>query len=402
MSNLFYILLLLILVIGNTTFSVVLSLLDYFHNRKETPKKYDRAKEYMKANIKLGIVSNIFGAVVLLIILFSGVINYIDLFLRRLTSYEPIIGLLFFGLFGGAIFFLDIPFSIYKTFYLEKKYGFNKTKQKTFVNDVIKTIILWIVLGVVGLLPLLWLFNVYGPSIWIYCWLMVSVLQIFALIIFPVWIAPFFNTFKILRDGELKSAIKEYLDSQNIRLDINNLKVEDSSRRSTKSGASLTGLWWNKRIILSDNLIKNHTSEEIVAIVAHEVGHYKKNHIFKKLILYLLESFIMFYLLSLFLKSSGFYLALGVTNHSVHVGLFLMSIVYIPLALAFSIVGNILSRRFELSADAFVAKTSSSYALASALSKLEKDNLVNPTPHPVNVFVNYTHPPIAKRIENLK
>lgn len=409
METNFYTFLFFFIILCHTTFSIVLSLLDFYYKDKplgaakdeQEKKKYLLAKGYLKSNIKLSIINSVTSMVVILVILFSGSLNYIDLFLRSIITQESIIGLLFFGFFGSVIFLFGLPFSIYKTFYLENKYGFNKSTPGLFFKDTLKTICLWILVGGVGLLPLFILFNNFGPGIWIYCWILVSLLQIFVIIIFPRFVMPMFNKFKILPDGELKSAISNYLKSQNIKINIDNIKVVDSSKRSTKSSASLVGLFFNKRIILSDTLIKNHSTEEIVAIVAHEVGHYKKNHIFKKLFLYLFESFIMFYLLSLFLQSPIFFLALGVENISIHLSLFIMSILYTPIALVFSIVGNIISRRFELSADAFSAETYSSKAMASALSKLEKDNLTNPTPHPLTLFINSTHPLISQRVNKL-
>lgn len=397
-----YIILILVLIIGNTTFSIVLSLLDFYNKSPIKYQKQAKAKQYLRSNINLSISSNIVGNAILLIIIFSGLLNFVDIFLRNLIQNESLVGLLFFGIFGGAIFILDLPFSIYRTFYLEKKYGFNKSTPGLFFKDTLKTICLWILVGSIGLLPLFVLFNKFGPEIWIYCWILVILLQLFTIIIFPRFVMPMFNKFKILPDGELKSAISNYLKSQKINISIDNIKVVDSSKRSTKSSASLVGLLYNKRIILSDTLIKNHSTEEIVAIVAHEVGHNEKNHIFKKFLFYLFESFIMFYFLSLFLTSNGFFLALGVENFSVHVSLFIMSILYIPLAFVFSVVSNIMSRRFELSADAFSAETYSSKAMASALSKLEVDNLTNPTPSKLKVFIDYTHPPISQRVSKLR
>lgn len=338
---------------------------------------------------------------ILLIVILTGLLNTLDISIRSL-GYGPVItGILFFGVIGAAVFLLGLPFSIYNTFSIEKGYGFNKTTKKTFFLDLIKSIIGWIIIGAVGLFIILIFFQKAGPLAWLYCWIFITVMQIFTMFIYPVLILPIFNKLRILKDGPLKEAIQKYMEDQHINIKMNNIRIMDSSRRTNKSNAFLAGFGRNKRLVLADTLLKNHTQEEILAVVAHEVGHLKMNHLPKKLILYTVETFLMMLILSFVIQSSNFFLAFGVENVSVYLGLMLFSVIYSPIAFIFTTLTNYQSKKYEYQADHYAAKTTSAEDMAALLNKLGAHNLTNPTPHPLNVFLKYSHPPVKDRIKRL-
>lgn len=386
--------------------SLAVSLLDFYHKPEPTKnqtikKDYVKAKRYLRTGIKFGIVKSIVDTVILLIVVFSGVLNNLDLFVRAL-GYGPVMtGILFFGVIGAVASLVGLPFSIFNIFFIEKKYGFNKTTKKTFVLDILKSILGWIIVGAVGLAIILLFFQKAGDMAWLYCWIALTLIQIFTMFIYPVFILPMFNNLKILKDGELKEAIRNYLTANNVNIKMDNIRIMDSSRRTKKSNAFLAGFGNNKRLVLSDTLLKNHSLPEILAVVAHEVGHLKMTHLPKKLTVYAIETFLMMLLLSFVITSSNFFLAFGVENLSVYIGLMLFSIVYSPIALFFSTFTNYTSRKYEYGADQFSAETTTPKDMASALDKLGSHNLTNPTPHPLKVFLQYSHPPIQDRIRIL-
>lgn len=400
-----YLIIVIAIIVGEFLINLIVSLLDFYYkpttNNPSITKDYVKAKNYLKSGIKFRITKMTFDLAVILIIIFTGAFNYLDIFVRGF-GYGPIItGLFFFGIFGLVFYLLGLPFKIFNTFAIEEKYHFNKTTKKTFIIDLIKSLAGWILIGTIGLLIILYSFEKAGNLAWLYCWIFITITQVFTMFIYPVFILPVFNKLQILPDGQLKEAIYNYLKSQNINIKMDNIKIIDSSKRTNKSNAFLTGFGINKRVVLSDTLLKNHTIPEIVSIVAHEIGHLKKKHILKKFLLYTIESLLIFYLLSLILINTNFFLAFGVENLSVYIGLILFAIIYTPIAFFFSILTNCLSRRYEFEADEFSAETTSSESMASALGKLGSHNLSNPSPHPWTVLINYSHPPIQDRVERL-
>ena len=401
-----YLTIILVIIVTQFIVSLTVSLLDYNHKpttkNPSIKKDYVKAKRYLRTNIKFGITKSIIDIAILLVIILTGALNTLDLALRSL-GYGPVItGLLFFGVIGIIAFIIQIPFSIYNTFYIEKKYNFNTTTKKTFFLDIIKSILGWALIGAVGLSIILLFFEKAGNLAWLYCWIALTVIQIFTMFIYPVFILPISNKLKILQDGPLKEAIVKYLEEHNVNIKMNNIRIMDSSRRTKKSNAFLAGFGSNKRLVLADTLLKNNTQEEILAIVAHEVGHLKMNHLPKKLFLYSVETFLMMLILSFVIQSKTFFLAFGVENLSVYVGLMLFGIVYSPIAFFFSTLTNHTSRKYEYAADKYAAETTSSKTMSTALSKLGSHNLSNPTPHPLKVFLEYSHPPIRNRVDRLK
>jgi len=401
-----YLIIILIIIATEFLISLVVSLLDFYYkpttSSSSVKKDYIKAKRYLRTKIKFKTFNLIINTIILLAMILSGILNNLDIFTRAL-GYGPVVtGIIFLGIIGVVFFLIGIPFSIFNIFYIEKKYGFNKITPKIFIIDLIKNIIGWIIIGAGGLAVILLFFEKAGSAAWIYCWLFLTTSQIFLMFIYPVFILPIFNKLQILKDGELKKEIKEYLETQNISIKMDNIRIIDSSKRTNKSNAFLCGFGKNKRLVLSDTLLKSHTIPEIVAIVAHEIGHLKKKHIFKKFILYTIESFLIFYLLSLAIQNTNFFLAFGVENISVYLGLMLFSIVYFPIAFFFSTITNYFSKKYEYDADDFSAGTTTPENMVTALDKLGSHNLTNPTPHPATVFLNYSHPPIQDRIKRIR
>ena len=296
---------------------------------------------------------------------------------------------------------LGLPFRIYSTFVIEERFGFNRTTGRTFVLDRVKGLALGAVLGGALLAAVLFFFDWAGPLAWLWCWGAVTGFMLTAQFVAPTWIMPLFNTFSPLDGGELKDALLDYARSTQFPLD--GITVIDGSRRSAKANAFFTGFGSHKRIALFDTLIEQQTTPELVAIVAHEVGHYKRRHILKGLTLSLAHTGALFWLLSLFLDRPGLFDAFAVPEPSVHAGLVFFGLLFTPIELVLSVLVNSFSRRYEFEADAFAADTTgSAEPLVTALKKLSADSLSNLTPHPLQVFLHHSHPPVLHRITALR
>ncbi len=296
---------------------------------------------------------------------------------------------------------MSLPFSVYSTFVIEEKYGFNKTTPKTFVLDILKGWLLGVVIGAPVFSAVLWFFGQTGPMAWAYCWGALTVIQIFLMFIAPVVIMPIFNKFIPLEDRELKEAIEEYAKKQDFKM--KGVFSMDGSKRSTKSNAFFTGFGRFRRIVLFDTLISKHTTEELVSILAHEMGHYKKKHILKSMIISILSTGLMFYILSIFMNNSGLFMAFQMEHVSIYASLFFFGFLYAPIEMVLSIFGNMLSRRHEYEADAWAVRTyRRPQSMIAALKKLSVDNLSNLTPHPLKVFLSYSHPPVLERIRAIQ
>ena len=403
-----------LVILGTLLFSYALNLITELLNlralRDELPKEfrdvydadvYKKSQQYTRVRTKFGLVTSTFGLVVTLAFWFSGGFNYLD---RLVRSWEwPMIptGLAYIGilLLGRAL--LSLPFSIYATFVIEERFGFNKTTPRTFVTDLLKGLALAVVLGGPLLAGILAFFQYAGSLAWLYCWLATTAFMLFVQFIAPTWIMPLFNKFTPLEDGELRQAILAYADR--VKFPIKNLFVMDGSRRSTKSNAFFTGFGKNKRIALFDTLIAKHTVRELVAVLAHEIGHYKKKHILKGLVIGILHTGVMFYLLSIFVSHQGLFEAFYLEQPSVYAGLIFFGMLYAPIELILSIFMQMFSRKNEYEADRFAAETTGDPdAMVEALKKLSRDNLANLTPHPLYVFLNYSHPPVLQRIRAIR
>ena len=363
--------------------------------------EYARSREYARINTKFGLVVSVFELALLLGFWFAGGFALLDDFVRRAGQGPVLTGVFYIGILFLAKSLLSLPYSIYSTFVIEERFAFNKTSPGTFVADVLKGLGLGLVLGAPLIASIIAFFEYVGPWAWLYCWGAVTVFMLFVQFIAPAWIMPLFNKFTPLEDGELRDSILSYAREADFSLE--NIYVIDGSRRSGKSNAFFTGFGKNKRIALYDTLIEKHTVPELIAVLAHEIGHYKKKHILQGLVLGILQTGLIFYLLSFFLTTPALFEAFYVKQISVHAGLIFFSLLYAPVELALSVLMSILSRRNEYAADRFAAETyRDKEAMISALKKLSVHNLGNLTPHPWNVFLNYSHPPVLDRIRSLR
>lgn len=364
-------------------------------------EKYERSQKYLKENTRFGIITSTFSIIVLLVFWFSGGFNWLDLLLRGIIENDIIRGIAYLGSLIIANSIISMPFSIYQTFVIEEKYGFNKTTAKTFILDILKGLALGIALGLPLLAALLYILQYLGDQAWLYGWITVILFTLIIQFIAPRWIMPLFNKFEPLEDGDLRDKIMEYAKS--VSFSLKNIFVMDGSKRSSKSNAFFTGFGKNKRIALFDTLINNHTTGELVAILAHEIGHYKKKHIIQGMIISIIHTGVLFYLLSLFLTQEGLYEAFYVEKISIYTGLIFFGMLYSPIEMILSFIMNILSRKNEYQADAFATKTiDETEDMVNALKKLSEHNLSNLTPHPFYVAVNYSHPPVLARINRIR
>ncbi|MEA3506306.1 MAG: M48 family metallopeptidase [Elusimicrobiota bacterium] len=362
--------------------------------------KYRKSQLYLKENTRFSLIKTGFFTLVVIVLIFSGVFNSIDLYVRSVTENYLSSGLLFFGVIAAAFIILNIPFSAYDTFVIEKKFNFNRTTPKTFIGDIIKSLLLTAIFGGVLLAAILWFFKTAGPYAWIYCWLFFILFQVFLIFIAPVTILPLFNKFEPLEECKLKEEIVQFSDRVNFK--VKEIYSMDGSRRSTKANAFFTGFGKYKKIALFDTLIEKFSAGELVSVLAHEIGHYKKRHILKNLIFSLFTAGVMFRLLSVFIDKPGLFEAFGMENISVYAGLLFFSFIYAPADALFSIAGNYFSRKYEYEADNYAVQNyGSPEKFIEALKKLSVENLSNLTPHPAAVFVKYSHPPVLERIKVL-
>ncbi|MBI2857182.1 MAG: M48 family metallopeptidase, partial [Chloroflexi bacterium] len=310
-------------------------------------------------------------------------------------------GLAYTGILAFAYSLVNLPFSIYATFGIEARFGFNRTTPRTYVADRIRGLALSTVLGAPLLAAVLALFGYAGAYAWLYVWAAVTVFGLVMQFIVPTWIMPLFNKFTPLGAGELKDAILSYASSVGYPLD--KVFVMDASRRSNKSNAFLTGFGRNRRIVLFDTLVQGHTVPEAVAVLAHEIGHHKKRHILQGLLVSIAHAGLVLLLLSLVLPSPTLYQAFYLDKPSIYAGLLFFGLLYAPLELMLSMGMLALSRRNEYEADRFAARTTRRpQDMVSALKKLFANNLANLSPHPFYVFLNYSHPPLLQRVQAIE
>lgn len=362
---------------------------------------YAKSQEYTRVHTKFGFITGTFNLGVLLVFWFTGGFNWLDQWARSFDFGVIGTGLIFIGALVAAKMIISLPFSIYSTFVIEERFGFNKTSPKTFIADRLKGILLSVLIGGPLLAAIIAFFAYGGQWAWLYAWIAVTAFSLLMQYIAPTWIMPLFNKFEPLEDGELRQAIENY--AQKVDFPLQGIYVIDGSKRSAKSNAFFTGFGKNKRIALYDTLIENHTTEELVAVLAHEIGHYKKKHIVKNMAISILQTGIMFGLLSVFLQVPALFDAFYMDQMSVYAGLLFFGLLYSPVETLIGLGMQILSRKYEYEADEFAARTvSEKEEMVNVLKKLSKDNLSNLTPHPFYVFLNYSHPPALKRIEAIR
>ena len=388
------------------------SILDYLNStyfNNEIPKiisdiydneKYLKSQEYKKIQYKFNRISSIYSLLILLLFFYFDGFLIIDNYCRSLFDSEIIISLSFFGIiyFGNDI--LSIPFSLYYTFIIEERFGFNKTSFKTFITDKLKSWLLTILFGGGILSFIIFQFESIGQNFWIVAWIFMSILTVLINGLYAQVIVPLFNKQTKLEDGELKSEIEKY--STNVGFNLSNIFIIDGSKRSTKANAYFSGFGKQKRVTLYDTLINKLNKEQIVAVIAHEIGHYKKNHIIFNLLFSIIQTGIMLYILSLLIYLPLFSEALNIDNHSFHIALVTFSILYTPISEISSLIINLFSRKFEYEADKYADKSFDGKYLIQALKVLTKDSLSNLTPHPKYVWWHYSHPTLLERINQLR
>ena len=364
-------------------------------------EKYKESQDYTKATTKFSVVENSFSTIVTIIFLLAGGFNLIDQWARSFGFGSIITGLLFTGFLMALSFIGGLPFSIYSTFNLEAKFGFNRTTVKTFILDIFKGTILSIIIGAPLLALVLWFFENSGQLAWFYCWIGVVLFGFILQFLAPVLIMPLFNKFTPLDEGKLKEKIFHYTNSENFK--IKGIFTMDGSKRSSKLNAFFTGFGKFRKIVFFDTLIEKLTDDEIVAVLAHEMGHFKKRHIWTMIGSSIIQTGFMFFLLSLFIKSPGLFHAFGMEKLSVYASLAFFAFIYSPLSTLLSIAFNYLSRRHEFEADKYAADTiGETETLIQGLKKLSRENLSNLTPHRLTVILSYSHPPVLERIRTLK
>jgi len=362
---------------------------------------YTKSQEYTRVNTRFGFISGTFDLILLLIFWFAGGFNWLDQWSRGFEFGVIGTGLIFIGALILAKMIISMPFSIYSTFVIEERFGFNKTTVKTFITDIGKGLMLSLVLGAPLLAGIIAFFEFGGAWAWLYAWMGVTAFSLIIQYIAPTWIMPLFNKFEPLEEGELRTAIESYAES--VDFPLQDVFVMDGSKRSSKSNAFFTGFGKNKRIALFDTLIENHTTDELVAVLAHEIGHYKKKHIMKNMGISILQTGVMFALLSIFLQVPALFDAFYMDQMSVYAGLLFFGLLYSPIETVLGIVMQMMSRKHEYEADEFAAKTTEQpEEMVNVLKKLSKDNLSNLTPHSFYVFLNYSHPPVLQRIRAIR
>jgi len=364
-------------------------------------EKYSQSQQYLKDKTRLGLLSGTFSLLLTLFVIHTGIFGLLDEYVRSYSSHPIITGLMFFGILFFINDLLNLPFSLYSTFIIEEKYGFNKTTINTFITDKFKGYGLTIVLGSLIIAPIMYFFNTYESNGWWIAWILITIFIIGIQPIFVHVIAPMFNKFTPLKEGELRTAIEQFANK--VQFPIGRIDVMDGSKRSSHSNAYFSGFGKSRRIALFDTLLDKHTTEEIVSVVAHEVGHYKKKHIITGTILGILETGLMLYIFNIFMYEQGLYDVFSVNEISVYCGLIFFGMLYAPVSLITSIFTTAMSRKNEFEADAYaLEKTKNPEPLISMLKGLAASNLSHLTPHPMMVFLSYTHPPVNKRIEAVK
>ena len=405
-----YLVIILAILIGKYFLNIIIEHFNIENLNPELPEefkaycdkiKYKESQQYAKENSKLKSISSTINIVIIIPFIIFGGFNLFDRIVRSYNYSEVVTGIIYIFMLIFISQIIELPFSIYSTFIIEEKYGFNKTTIKTFISDIFKSILLLIIIGVPILALILWFFSENGKLAPLYLWAVITLFQIFLTFIAPYIIMPLFNKFYPIEEGELKDAIENYTRKENFKM--KGIFTMDGSKRSTKTNAFFTGFGKSRRIVFFDTLIKKNSVDEILTILAHEMGHYKLKHIFKTMIASILETGLVLFILSLFINNRELFNAFRMDNLSIYASLIFFGFLYSPVSILLSIVTNIFSRKYEFEADRYVLRsTEKGDAFISALKKLSVDNLSNLTPHPLKVFILYSHPPVLERINAIK
>ncbi|MAS39000.1 MAG: peptidase M48 [Flammeovirgaceae bacterium] len=402
--------LLLAIVTLNFLFELISGLLNFNSFDKPLPKnvrdiyskdEYSKSQSYKKVNFKFELISLTYGFLIIFLVLYFGLLGQLDSYLRNITFENEIsLSILFFLSIYLISDLIKIPFQLYKTFIIEENFGFNTMKISIFLIDKIKSYLISSLIIVILITPLLLFIILYPDSFWIYFWILISAFLIFANIFYTSLIVPLFNKLEVLQDGELKQKLDTF--SRNVNFPLSNIFVINGSLRSKKANAFFSGIGKNKKIVLYDTLIKNHSVDELVAVLAHEIGHYKLNHVKTNMVISVITTGFMLFILSNFIFNSQVSYALGGNVSFRHLEIFAFFIIYSPISSLISILMNIKSRKNEYEADEYAVKNFKKKPMIDALKRLSKDNLTNLTPHPLYEFINYSHPSISKRLYSIE
>lgn len=359
-------------------------------------EKYRKSQDYLKATSKFSFLTSAFSTALTLAFLWLGGFGWVDNLLSQYITQPILLSLAFFSLLFIVSDVINIPFQLYSVFVLEEKFGFNKTTYKTFFMDKIKGYLLSAALGGLILGALLYLVEWLGADFWVIFWVVIMLFMVVMNMFYTSLILPLFNKLTPLEDGTLRDSITSY--AKKVGFPLTNIFIIDGSKRSSKANAFFSGLGKKKKVVLYDTLIENHSEDELVAIFAHEVGHYKKKHIQQGLVISVLQSGLMLFILSLMIFNEQLSIALGGSTMRIHLNLIAFGMLYSPISMIIGLVMNVVSRKNEYEADRYAVKTASGQSLASGLKKLSSDNLSNLQPHPAYVFFNYSHPPLLQRL----
>lgn len=363
-------------------------------------EEYAKQQAYQKENSRFGLYGSLFSFSVLLLVLVFGLFGWLDEFLRQFISNEILLTLSFFGVIYLINEILSLPFDYYNTFVIEERFGFNKSTKTIFWLDQLKGLLLAVVLGGTILALITWLYTAIGELAWLYAWGAITVVSLFMTLFYSNIIVPLFNKQTPLGEGELRDAIEAF--AQKAGFAINNIYVMDASKRSTKANAYFTGFGAKKRIVLFDTLINDLDKDEIVAVLAHEIGHYKKKHTLQGMFISICYTGILLFLLSLLLDNKDIAIALGGQSASFHLGLIAFSIFFTPVSFVINVLSSIHSRKNEYQADCYAAGFGLADSLISGLKKLSVKSLSNLNPDSLYVFFNYSHPTLLQRIKAMK
>jgi len=403
----------LVIILGISIFSYLFDqLLDYLNlkaQRKDIPpevegfynkQKYQKSLDYQKDQTRFSFITAAFSFILSLGMLLFGGFGWLDGILRPFFSSEIILALVFFGVIMIASDILTVPFQWYSTFVIEEKYGFNKTTVNTFITDKLKGYLLGILIGGALLSVLIYLVKTIGPEFWIWFGILAAAFTLFMNMFYTSLILPLFNKLTPLAEGELKSTIENF--ASKVKFPLDNIYVMDGSKRSAKANAFFSGIGKKKKIVLYDTLINNHTTQELVAVLAHEVGHFKKKHIIWSYLISIFQIFFVLFLLSKMVFNEDLSIALGGSQQAIHLNLIAFGILFSPISGITGLLMSMVSRKNEFEADAYAKETYDGNALSDALKKLSVDSLSNLYPHPVYVFFHYSHPPLLQRLAALK
>lgn len=362
-------------------------------------EKYSKSQDYEKVNHRFSEITETFTLLLMLLMLYFGGFAYTDTLANSITTHPILVSLIFFGILGLASDIIFTPFTLYDTFVIEEKFGFNKMTVRTFILDKLKG---WLIAALLGgglLALLIWIYQSTGSWFWLIAWGVVSFYSIIMTMFYSNIIVPIFNKQTPLEPGELRSAIEAFAGKTGFK--IKNIFVMDGSKRTSKANAYFTGLGPKKRIVLFDTLIKEHTTKELVAILAHEVGHYKKKHNQVSMLVSIIYAGALLYLISIFIGLPVLSQAIGAEKGSFHMGITAFMLLYSPISLVLGVVMNIVSRRNEFQADRYAGTNYDPSYLQDALKKLSVNHLSNLRPHPAYVFFHYSHPPLLERLKEL-